>query len=78
MRKVNIESIQYGVKLARTIFSSDGGVLLAQGVELRESYVDHLKNHGISEVYLEDNISEDIVVKDVVKDQTRNEAVVLV
>lgn len=78
MRKVNIESIQYGVKLARTIFSSDGGVLLAQGVELKESYVDHLKSHGISEVYLDDDISEDIVVRDVIRDQTRNEAVVLV
>ncbi|HEX2946414.1 MAG TPA: HD-GYP domain-containing protein [Clostridia bacterium] len=78
MHRVNIESIQYGVKLARTIFSSDGGVLLAQGVELKESYIDHLKNHGINEVYLEDDISTDITVRDVVRDETRNEAVVLV
>lgn len=78
MRRVNIESINFGVKLARTIFSSDGGILLEQGVELRESYIEHLKNHGISEVYLEDDISQDIVVKDVIRDQTRSDAVVLV
>lgn len=78
MRRVNIESIQMGLKLARTIFSSDGGVLLAQGVELKESYIERLRNHGINEIYLEDEISVDIEVDDVVEAETRNEAVVLV
>lgn len=78
MRKVNINSIQTGVKLARTIFNSDGGVLLSKGIELRESYLEKLRNHGVSEVYLEDEISVNLKTEDVVKEQTRNEAVVLV
>lgn len=78
MRRVKIDSIQFGVKLARTIFSSDGGVLLTKGVELKESYIERLKNHGVSEIYLDDNISSDIYAEDVIQDQTRNEAVVLV
>lgn len=78
MHRVNITSLNYGEKLARTIFSSDGGILLAQGVELRESYVDHLRNHGISEVYIEDDISQNIVVNDVIREQTRGDAVSLV
>lgn len=78
MRKVNINSIQLGVKLARTIFNSDGGVLLARGIELRESYIEKLKGHGVAEVYLEDEISVNLKVEDVVKEQTRNEAVDLV
>jgi HD-GYP domain-containing protein (c-di-GMP phosphodiesterase class II) len=77
MRRVNIDSIQVGVKLARTIFNSDGGVLLTKGVELKELYVEKLRNHGVSEVYLEDDISVGVRVKDVIHDQTRNEAVAL-
>lgn len=78
MRRVSVDSIPVGVKLARTIFSSDGGVLLAEGIELREGYVEQLKKRGISEIYLDDDISAGISVSDVVKEQTRNEAVVLV
>lgn len=78
MRKVDIDSIPVGVKLARTIFSSDGGVLLSHGVELRPNFVVQLKNRGITEVYLEDKISSGIEVHDVVKEETRSEAVFLV
>jgi HD-GYP domain-containing protein (c-di-GMP phosphodiesterase class II) len=77
MRRVNIDSIQFGVKLARTIFNSDGGVLLTKGVELKEPFIEKLRKHGVSEVYLEDDLSEGVQVKDVVQDQTRSEAVVL-
>lgn len=78
MRRASVDSIPVGVKLARTLFSSDGGVLLEKGVELRESYIELLKKRGISEIYLEDDISQGIQVTDVIKEETRNEAVVLV
>lgn len=77
MRRVHIDSIQFGVKLARTIYNSDGGVLLTKGIELKESYIDRLKNHGVSEVYLDDELSANLNIEDVVRDQTRNDAVVL-
>ncbi len=78
MRRVNIDKIEIGVKLARTIFNSDGGVLLSKGIELKETYLEKLKNHGVSEIYLEDDISENIQIQDVIQEQTRSEAVVLV
>ncbi len=78
MRKVNINSVQLGLKLARTIFNSDGGVLLTKGIELKEIYIDKLKRHGVNEIYLEDDISYDVVVEDVVCEQTRNEAITLI
>jgi len=78
MRRVNINSIQFGVKLARTIFNSEGGVLLSKGIEMKESYIERLRNFGVSEVYLDDEVSADLEVEDVIKEQTRNEAVVLV
>ncbi len=78
MRRINIDSIKKGAKLARTIFSSDGGVLLAEGMTLDERYIEILRNRGISEVYLEDEISSGVQVEDAVTEETRNEAVVLV
>ncbi len=78
MRKVKVDAIQTGEKLARTIFSPDGGVLLTEGVELTNGFVGRLKQYGISEIYLQDDISAGIEAKDVIEDQTRNEAVVLV
>lgn len=78
MRKVNVDAIQTGEKLARTIFSPDGGVLLAEGVEMTNSFAERLKQYGISEIYLHDDISAGIEVKDVIEEQTRNEAVILI
>lgn len=78
MRRVSVESITIGVKLARTVFKSDGGVLLTEGIEMKESYTERLKNYGITEVYVEDAISENVKVEDVIQEQTHHEAVVLV
>jgi len=78
MRRVKVDSVPEGARLARTVFSSDGGVLLMQGVELRDSYLELLRKRGIYEIYLNDDLSEGIEVHDVVNENTRNEAVVLV
>jgi len=78
MRRVSIDSIQTGVRLARTIFSSSGDVLLAEGVELTKAHAQRLKNHGITEIFMQDDISAGIDAKDVIEEQTRNEAVFLV
>jgi len=78
MRRIDVDSIKKGAKLARSIFSSDGGVLLAEGITLDERYIEVLKNRGITQIYIEDEISKGIEVKDAVKEETRNEAVVLV
>lgn len=78
MRKVNINSVQKDAKLARTIFNSEGGVLLTKGVTINENYIYRLKQYGISEIYIEDWISSGINVTDVVEEKTRNDSVALV
>lgn len=71
MRRVALEKVVPGVKLARTIFSLDGRVLLNSGVELRESYIRRLLECGITEVYIEDSISADIDIRELVCEHTR-------
>lgn len=78
MRRINIDSIKKGDTLARTVYSPDGGILLSEGMTIDSRYIEALKNRGISEIYLEDEISSGVQVEDAVAEETRNEAVVLV
>lgn len=74
MRRVNLDRIQPGTILAKTIITLEGKVLLASGMELTEEYVRKLQANGISEVYIEDEISKDISVPEVVREDIVIEA----
>ncbi len=60
-----------GMILAKGIYSCKGKVLLAGGVKLTGGYIDRLKEIGLSEIYIEDGISKDIHIRDIIDDQTR-------
>ncbi|HRS20155.1 MAG TPA: HD domain-containing protein [Clostridia bacterium] len=74
MRKVPVDKVKEGMVLARTLHSNDGNILLNAGIILKNSYIAKLRDLGISEVYVEDEISRDIVLNDVVSEETRFEA----
>ena len=74
MRREKLENIKLGARLAKTIFNSDGGILLSKGIELKESFIQKLVNQGITDIYVEDEISGDMEVRDVVRETTRNDA----
>ena len=78
MRRVNIDSVQFGDKLARTVYNSDGGVLLTKGIEIKEAYLYKLKSYGVTELYLEDADSANIQSIEIIHEQTHREAVNLV
>lgn len=78
MRREKLGNIKLGARLAKTVLNSDGGILLSQGIELKESFVQKLASHGITEIYVEDDISGGIEIRDVVCEATRNDAKVLV
>ncbi len=74
MRKVSLHKVEFGAKLAKTIFNADGRVLLCAGVVLRDTTIEMLKDFGIEEIYIEENISISIKLKHVLNDRTRSEA----
>ncbi len=78
MRREKLGNIKLGARLAKTIYNTDGGVLLSQGIELKESFIQKLVSQGITEIYIDDEISADIGVGDVVSETTRNDARVLI
>ena len=78
MRKINIENVFEGFKNAKTIFDEDGRILLASGVVIKDAYIEKLRLKGVSELYIEDEISEGITVLDVVCENTRQDAKLIV
>ncbi|MGZ0052465.1 HD-GYP domain-containing protein [Brevibacillus gelatini] len=75
MRLVSLRHVQPGMKLGRTVFTEDGKVLLGTGMQLTERLISGLQRSGIDAIYIDDPRTEDIVVEDVIRPQTRQVAV---
>jgi len=71
VRYVNIETVESGQLLGRTIFSSNGAILLATGVQLTVFMINTLIRIGVTMIYIKDPIFEDIVIMDVVSEENK-------
>ena len=78
MRVKLIDSAEEGDFLARPILLENGGVLVGAGVRLTWPLIKRMKELGIDRVYVEDDLTGDIVPEDVVSEETRQEAVATV
>lgn len=78
MRKMRLAELQPGMVVARPVYGADGQLLLNVGVKLQHGYLRQLERLGIPAVYVEDEHMADVVVEDVVTDQTRLNATVAV
>jgi HD-GYP domain-containing protein (c-di-GMP phosphodiesterase class II) len=74
MRRISLESIQAGMYLSKPLIASDGMVLLHEGIEIKERYIQYLCKLGITELYIDDQETKDIVVEDVITSDLRQEA----
>ncbi|GBF10242.1 HD-GYP domain-containing protein [Tepidibacillus sp. HK-1] len=71
MRRIPTTKCQPGVKLAKPILNDIGGVLIAKDVELTQSMIERLLQLGVDSLYIYDARTDDIEVKDVLSDKTR-------
>jgi HD-GYP domain-containing protein (c-di-GMP phosphodiesterase class II) len=71
MKFVDIENVEPGQVLGRTIFSSNGTILLSSGVQLTVFMISTLKRLGVTTVYLEDPAFRDIPQEEVLSDETK-------
>lgn len=74
MRLVSVNRLQSGMKLGKKIYNDEGLVLLADGVELTDALIKRLASIGIGYIYIEDAITEDVVITGMLQDETRNQA----
>ncbi len=75
MRVVLLDQVKPGMRLGRTIIDADGKVLLTAGVILNSSYCRRLKEKGYASVYVADGIEDDLVIPEVISQETRVRAV---
>jgi len=71
VRYVPIEALEPGQYLGRTIFSSNGAVLLNEGVQLTVYMISTLNRIGITYVYVKDEHFDDVEIPEVVSEETK-------
>ncbi len=77
MRQVGVNSLKIGDILGKTIYSSSGRILLGKGVRLTPLFISKLRDLGISIVYIEDDRFNDVVIEDIIKEEHRREAMLI-
>lgn len=73
MRYIDIDSVEPGQVLGKTIFSSNGNVLLSEGVLLTVYMINTLRRIGVEMLYIKDELYEDIEIVDIVSDETKQQ-----
>lgn len=74
MRIVDISKVEPGMDIAKTIYSDKGDVLLRKGTILKRTYIRKLEEKNIPAIYINDELSEDIEIEDVVSMETQLKA----
>ncbi|MFC4598520.1 HD-GYP domain-containing protein [Cohnella hongkongensis] len=71
MKLVDIETVEPGQILGKTIFSSNGAVLLSTGVQLTVYMISTLKRLGVTSVYIDDPMYRDITHEELLSEETK-------
>ncbi|MHC1683139.1 MAG: HD-GYP domain-containing protein [Clostridiaceae bacterium] len=71
MRVVAVSSLKGDEILGKQIYDESGRVLLNVGVKLKPYYIERIKELGIFSVYIDDEISKNVVIEESISDKTR-------
>jgi len=71
MRLMPIGMCVSGMKLRQSIYNDEGLVLLAENVELTDPLIARLQQHGIDYVYVQDSRTDDLVINEPLKPETK-------
>ncbi|WP_326975038.1 HD-GYP domain-containing protein [Caproicibacter sp. BJN0012] len=74
MRYIPTLCLREGMVLARGLYGTDGSLLLQEGQSLKQSYIARISMNGFQGVYIDDKLSEEIEIKNVIDDELRNSA----
>jgi HD-GYP domain-containing protein (c-di-GMP phosphodiesterase class II) len=74
VRRIFLEQIKPGMTIGKTVRGTAGQILLNVGAEVKPHYTVYLKRLGINSVYVLDSRLEDVIVEDVIREDTRYEA----
>ncbi|MDV2684156.1 HD-GYP domain-containing protein [Alkalihalophilus lindianensis] len=75
MRLVAVKSVEPGAKLGRDIYNDNSQILLFRGAVLTGRLLTRLVEMGIHYIYIEDELTNDIMVDSVIRDETKKRAI---
>lgn len=75
MRFIPVESLKEGMCLGKSLLGRNCELLLKEGTTLVDSYIQKIRQLGYSGVYIEDDLSGDIQVSDVIDENLRFETI---
>ena len=78
MRFVPVSSLVEGMICGKTLYDINSQMLLNKGSVVQKGYIQRIQQLGYQGIYVEDEMSNDIVVKDVISDELRMSAVKVV
>jgi HD-GYP domain-containing protein (c-di-GMP phosphodiesterase class II) len=71
MRRVLIDNLKGNEIVARPVYSVNGSFLLSKGIHIKMSYVNRLAELGVDYIYIEDELSKGVELKDFIEENTR-------
>lgn len=73
MRLIHVNKIKEGEIIARDIISYEGGILLKRSSKFKEAFRQRLVERNIHEVYIEDELSKDIVPEEILSPKIKQQ-----
>lgn len=74
MRYIPIEAVTSGMIVGKDIYDAYDSILLCQGKRLSDLNVTRLREQGYSGIYIQDNLTRDIRIDDIMSPEIRTEA----
>ena len=78
MIRVDLSTVAPGARLAKPIYNDRGAIWLKAGTELTDRYLSILRSRGVGGVFLEEDATADVVVREALSDEVRGETTVAV
>jgi HD-GYP domain-containing protein (c-di-GMP phosphodiesterase class II) len=72
--RVDLSSVATGARLAKPIYNDRGAVWLKAGTELTDRYLSILRSRGVGAVFVEEDATADVVVREAISDGVRGDA----
>ena len=69
MRYISIDSAQPGMIVGKSIYNEQGSILVNYRVKLTERLILRMRDIGLAGLYIEDEMSSDITVEDLISDE---------
>ncbi|PKM52268.1 MAG: HD-GYP domain-containing protein [Firmicutes bacterium HGW-Firmicutes-7] len=75
MRYVPISCLREGMIVAKSLYNTNNKLLVRRGFPIKQLYLERIKSLGYQGVYIEDDLSEGLEIKDIISNELRRTAI---